>query len=414
MKKAFVLLLVFALAITSVFAAGSAEAKDSGKEKELLVWLPPNTKTNVLDYDFWSNSLEPWAKENNVKIEIEIIPWGEYEAKYLTGFSSGEGPDVGYMYLEMINDYIDMGLLEDLNKHFTEEEKAQYNYYDQGFINGGQYAMPFIVGNQRLFYFNMDILNAAGVTELPETWDDFVAVLQKVQASNPDVVPFGQQWGDAAVGTMNSSYYPFFWQAGGETYTDGKFTFNDTDAAIRSLQFLYDLRFKYNLIPDECLAWSSSTLAQEFNKGRVACVVDSTSSGKNKFTDVNWDYVASLKDKKEAVWTACDSLIVNADSDNVELAVDLVKYMTSAEVMTEYHSKVTTYPPLTKAEPYADDERFLPILEMSDIYHTMPVAKGSAAVNDRLFKNVQLMMMGELTPEQVIENTVSYVQNTSK
>lgn len=413
MKKAITLVLVIALALTSIFANGAAESAKVEK-KELLVWLPPNTKTSVLDIDFWTKTLAPWAEEHNAKIEIEIIPWGEYEAKYLTGFSSGEGPDVGYMYLEMINDYIDMGLLEDFNKHFTEEEKSQYIYYDQGFINGGQYAMPFIVGNQRLYYFNMDILNAAGVTELPSTWAEFRDVLLKVKESNPNVVPFGQQWGDAAVGTMNTSYYPFFWQAGGELFTNGKFTLTDNDAALRSLQFLYDLRFKDGLIPDECLAWSSATLAQEFNKGRVACVVESTSAGKNKFGNVNWQYVPSLKDKTEAIWTACDSLIVNADSDNVDLAVELVKFMTSSEVMTEYHTKVTTYPPLTKSEPYSDDERFLPLLEMTELYHTMPVAKGSAAVNERFFKSVQLMMMGELKPEQVIENVVKYVKSTNK
>ena len=151
MKKAITLVLVIALALASIFANGASEGSAKVEKKELLVWLPPNTKTSVLDIDFWTKTLAPWAEEHNAKIEIEIIPWGEYEAKYLTGFSSGEGPDVGYMYLEMINDYIDMGLLEDLNKHFTEEEKSQYIYYDQGFINGGQYAMPFIVGNQRLY-----------------------------------------------------------------------------------------------------------------------------------------------------------------------------------------------------------------------------------------------------------------------
>ena len=59
-------------------------------------------------------------------------PWGNYEEKYLTAFSSGQGPDVEYMYLEMYNDFIDMGALEPLDECFTEEEISNYLYYDLG------------------------------------------------------------------------------------------------------------------------------------------------------------------------------------------------------------------------------------------------------------------------------------------
>ena len=144
--------------------SGSAAAP-AGKKTDLLLWLPPFAAGDdgALDKEFWTGALEPWATENNVNLTIEITPWGNYEEKYLTGFSSGEGPDVGYMYLEMFNDFIEMGALEPLDSYITDADRENYLYLDKGFIKGKQYTMPFIVGNARILYFNMDILEQAGV-----------------------------------------------------------------------------------------------------------------------------------------------------------------------------------------------------------------------------------------------------------
>ena len=93
---------------------------------------------------------------------------------------------MGYMYLKMYNDFIDMGALEPLDECFTEEEISNYLYYD--------------LGNARILYFNMDILNEAGVTELPTTWQDLVDVCTQVKEANLEgVIPFAQEWADLAI-----------------------------------------------------------------------------------------------------------------------------------------------------------------------------------------------------------------------
>lgn len=73
---------------------------------------------------------------------------GQLRGKIPDGFSSGEGPDVGYMYLEMFNDFIEMGALEPLDAYITDADRENYLYLDKGFIKGKQYTMPFIVGQR--------------------------------------------------------------------------------------------------------------------------------------------------------------------------------------------------------------------------------------------------------------------------
>ena len=402
MKKLLSILLALVLA-TGLFAAcsgsgsgsqaagstasgsGAAAAPD-GKKTDLLLWLPPFAAGDdgALDKEFWTETLAPWAAENNVDLTIEITPWGNYEEKYLTGFSSGEGPDVGYMYLEMFNDFIEMGALEPLDAYITDADRENYLYLDKGFIKGKQYTMPFIVGNARILYFNMDILEQAGVTELPATWQDLVDVAVKIkEAGLPGVMPFAGEWADPAIGALNNLYYPYLWQAGGDIYNeDGtKVALMDNDAAVKAARFLYDLKFKYGVLPEESMALVGTEVRNQFIEGNIAIASMDAKSG-TVLTDagVNWDFIPSLEDETRATWIASDALIMNSASQNKELAASLIKYITSAEVMAKFHTEIAPFPPITRDEAYNDDERFKEMYEDAEHLHTLPVANGGTGV----------------------------------
>lgn len=399
--------------LLGVLAASGASA--SAAKTDLLLWLPPFGTGDSLDMEFWTKTLQPWADQNNVNLSIEITPWGNYEEKYLTGFSSGSGPDVGYMYLEMFNDFIDMGALEPLEGYFTPEETANYLYYNLGNVKGHQYTVPFVVGNARILYFNKDILAKAGVAELPKTWDDLVNMCLKVKDAKLDgVMPFAQEWADPAIGALNNIFYPYFWQAGGELYNEdgSRLTLGDGDAAVRAAQFLYDLKFKYQVLPEECMSMSGADVREAFCQGKVACAsLSATNSKQLEEAKINYDFVPSLTDKRQAVWVAADSLIMNSACKNKDLAASLIKFITSPATMEAYHKEVSPFPPLNKDEPNVDNPRFAELYSDAAILHTLPVAPNSFKMMDTLYKNLQLMMLGQLTPEEAIRNTVEYAQS---
>ena len=399
--------------LLGVLAASGASA--SAAKTDLLIWLPPFGTGDSLDMEFWTKTLQPWADQNNVNLSIEITPWGNYEEKYLTGFSSGSGPDVGYMYLEMYNDFIDMGALEPLESYFTPEETANYVYYNLGNVKGHQYTVPFVVGNARILYFNKDILAKAGVTELPKTWDDLANMCVKIKDAKLDgVMPFAQEWADPAIGALNNIFYPYFWQAGGELYNaDGSvLTLGDGDAAVRAAQFLYDLKFKYQVLPEECMSMAGADIRDAFCQGKVACAsMAATNSKQLEEAKINYDFVPSLTDKRQAVWVAADSLIMNSACKNKELAASLIKFITSSATMEAYHKEIAAFPPLNKGEANVDNPRFAELYSDASILHTLPVAPNSFKMMDTLYKNLQLMMLGQLTPEQAIKNTVDYAQS---
>ena len=398
-------------------SSGTGGSTPTGEKTDMLLWLPPYaTGGEALDQEWWTETLAPWAEENNVNLTIEITPWGNYEEKYLTAFSSGQGPDVGYMYLEMYNDFIDMGALEPLDAYFTEEEISNYLYYDLGNVKGAQYTLPFIVGNARILYFNMDILNEAGVTELPTAWQDLVDVCTQVKEANLEgVIPFAQEWADPAIGALNNLFYPYLWQAGGDIFNEnGEVALTENDAAVKAAQFLYDLRYTYEILPDESMSMTGNDIRDQFAAGNVA--VASMSANVASIFDeagINWDFVPSLEDETKATWIAADSLIMNAASENKELAASLMKHITSPAIMEKFHSELSAFPPISKGEKYLDNERFKDLYADDTYLHTLPVAPNSFKVMDSLYKNLQLMMLGDLTPEQAIQQTVDYASSMS-
>lgn len=395
----------------------SAGGTATGEKTDLLLWLPPYaTGGEALDQEWWTETLAPWAEENNVNLTIEITPWGNYEEKYLTAFSSGQGPDVGYMYLEMYNDFIDMGALEPLDAYFTEEDTADYIYYDLGYVKGGQYALPFIVGNARILYFNMDILEQAGVTELPKTWQDLVDVCTQVKEANIEgVMPFAQEWADPAIGALNNIYYPYLWQAGGDIFNEnGEVALLENDAAVKAAQFVYDLRYTSGVLPEESMAMTGNDVRDQFAAGNIA-VASMSANVASLFDEagINWEFVPSLEDETQATWIAADSLVMNAASEHKELAAALMKHITSPEIMEKFHSELSPFPPINKSEEFLDNERFKDMYADETYLRTLPVAPNSFKVMDSLYKNLQLMMLGDLTPEQAIQQTVDYANSMS-
>jgi multiple sugar transport system substrate-binding protein len=394
-----------------VFAGG--QTGRSGKT-DLLLWMPPFGSGDTLDHDFWTRALAPWAEEKNVNLSIEIIPWAQMSEKYLAGFSSGTGADVAYEGIGGFSSLIEMGILEPLEPYFTRAERDNYLHWRFGNIKGTQYTLPIIVGNARVIFFNMDLLARAGVTTLPKTWDEFVAVGQKVSSANlgPDIITFAQEWvgGEYAAAGIINNYLPYFWQAGGEMFNQSgtEVTLLNNDAAVRAAQFIYDLLL-YNITSRESFSLSESEKARLFLDGKVVCIVAGTSlAARANSAGINWGFVDSLRDRTEATWVAADALFMNSASKNKVLAADLMKYMTSPRVMEAFHREVASFPPISKGEAYTDDPRFKEMYETSSYLHTNTDTAIRGPVVTTLYNNLQLMMLGQISPQEVINRTVEY------
>lgn len=411
-KKVTMCLLAATMLMGMLSGCGKSGSSASGKEK-LTFWFPTFAAADgeVTDEEFWNEKMDVFEEENNCEVKVEIIPWDNYEEKYLTGVNSNDSPDVGYLYMEMFYDYIDMGALSDIDKYFTDEEKDNYLYYDLGNIQGKQYALPVIVGNPRILTANMDILKQAGIERVPATWDELKEACQAVKKNVPDVAPLMEDWGNSHYGSLNSIYWPIFWGAGGEIVDEeGNLTI-DTEAGLEATKYIYGLK-EEGLLPDS--STSNDDALEPFKNGEAAMIFNASSNAL-QVTDINWDYSILSGPENTKTFVASDSLVMFKKCENKELAAKLMKYVTSKDVMSDFHTRVSEQPPITSDDTYTGDERFSDLFtNHGDEFQSLPVFKGASSLYDTLFKNLQSMMLGELTPEEVLKNTTDYYNTNLK
>jgi len=390
-------------------ASGAASSTASAAAKgavTLKVWVPPyaGADADYTDMDFWTDEFKSFESENNCTVEVSIFPWSGYMQKITTGMNASDGPDV--IYIDTLYDLAAEGALLPLDSYFTQEEKDNYYYYDMGYVAGGQYVLPIVVGDATVLFCNMDILKQAGYDAPPKNWDELMAYSKKIKEANPDVMPFEQPWGNTSgKSAVMTSFLPYFWEAGGTFLTsDGKPNLN-SDAGLKTLNYLYS--FMQEGIYDDTIV-SVNDISDEFRSGHAAMIMDGTGMSESYGeAGINWDFSGLEGPGGKGYWISGDSMAVAANTKNPDLAVKAIKYMTSAAVMDVFHEKMYPAAPLTKDAKGLEDERFNDLYQNDTKYfHIWPAFSNADSFYDILFKNIQSMYMGDLTAQQVIDNTM--------
>ena len=392
-------------------ASDAPEAEEpSGDPVELTVWLPIyQFGDGISDADFWNGKFDAFEEENNCTINLEILSWTDYATQIYTGLLSDEGPDV--VYVTETYDLIDAGLLAPLDEYLTDEDYEKYLYLEQGAYNsdGQLCTFPMMAGNPCVVFYNMDMLEAAGITELPTTWDEFMDVCLTLKEANPDVWPFISSWGASnGVSAMLAGFWPFFFQAGG-TVLDEEGNLNlDSDATLEALTYINS--FKENGIFDDSIV-SMDDPNGKFVNGEAAIIINGTGNA-STFTEagITWQCQLGLEGPAGmATNMSVDSLAISSYCEDKALAAELIKYITSAECMDEYHSEIYGMPSLTTDATYTEPEPFQSMYnDYSDVMYSVPSYEGSASFADYFQAQVQGMLMGQLTPEQVISESMTY------
>lgn len=347
---------------------------------ELTVWLPVyQFGDGISDEDFWNEKFDAFEAENNCTIKVEIQGWTDYATNIYTGLLSAEGPDV--VYVTEYYDIITSELIVPLDAYLTEEDYDLYLYLTQGAYNsnGELCTFPMMPGNPCVMYFNMDMLEAAGVTELPTTWDEFYEVCLKLKEANPDVMPFTSSWGASnGVSALLTSFWPFFFQAGGSVLTETGELNMDSEATLEALNFIKKLRDADIL--DES-AVSMDDPGGKFVNGEAAIVIVGTgTSGSFTEAGINWECIFALEGPAGAATNfSVDSLAISKFCENPELAAKLIKYITSAACMDDFHNEIYGMPSLTTDATYTEPEPFQSMyVDHADDMFAVPSFEGAA------------------------------------
>ena len=207
------------------------------------------------------------AANPGIKVEVEVVSWNDIDQQVKTLVQTGQLPDIANLnyfasfaaddLLYTADQIVTPEVLADLIPAFRENSK----------YNSTEYAVPDLASD-RLFFYNKDVLEAAGVAAPPATWSEVKAAAEKIKATQPDVIPLA-----LPLGPEEAQAEFAIWSGGngGSYFKDGQWVINSQEN-VDTLTFLKGLVDAGYTQPNPATTDRTSGAWALFSQGKAAMV----------------------------------------------------------------------------------------------------------------------------------------------
>ncbi len=218
-----------------------------------------------------------FEKATGIRIDFTLLPVDPWRARLRAELGAGSaGIDVVQW---------SVGMAGWLAPHMEDHEpllaqiKSRHADFDWGdYLTGTKKAATYdgkLVGipyriTTGIFHYQRALLEQAGFSKPPETWDEFLKTALAVNKP-PDRYAFGI-FGRQGAG-MFVGFNPWLYSNGGRLldFKTGEIFINDAKG-VNSLQFYADLAAKYKLVPPEAMTWEFDEIVAGGQSDRYAMV----------------------------------------------------------------------------------------------------------------------------------------------
>lgn len=228
-------------------------------------WSPQSSPEQLAAYQFQIEQFE--ALNPGVKVAFEKTSDEGYAPQLAAAFASGEVPNiVTHLPSFAVSDYWRNGLLEAFNDVIEMVGPDKYypganKIYE---IDAGQYAGTGI-GNSaaNMLWVRKDLMEAAGIDQIPETWDELRAACQAMQKDGI----FGAPLPYAKNSMTTLTIIGFIHLAGGSIFTPDLEIALDSQETLDALEFYASMR---ELCPPGATSYSWGESLTAFVSGATA------------------------------------------------------------------------------------------------------------------------------------------------
>ncbi len=379
--------------------SGDSGSSDGGKASgEITVRVYP-LKSEEDDGTFWATQVEAFKKVNpDITVKIDVQPWKDRETSLVTQITGGNAPDVAYMIPDELRAFQAKGALDPMPDTIS-KDGYRPTALDAATVDGTLYGAPVLM-SVLPGTCDKKVLAAAGVTTPPATWDDLMELGPTFKAKG-----FYTTTIDASnAAALNTTYYPWVWQAGGDVFDkSGKLTV-DSEPAREALSYLTELVEKGYAPKSEAttvVPLDQSTMA----KRQVACVFQLQPALLADQWGDDRLVIPPLKNKAQKAYGTVGSLTILKGAKNKSAAAEWIKFVTTPEVMAKvdelggfYAPKEST--PLEYAAGTVDAET-AKYLDMT--YSGPPVAK-AREIQAVVAPEVQAAVLRQKSPDQALKD----------
>ncbi len=383
------------------------EAADAGNAIEVSVWHYFENEAEALEK--LANAYNEMQDE--IHITCTFVSREELMKQYTIGAVSGELPDIGMVDSPDMASYIALGVFEDITDDLSGWEDLK-NFYEGPLSSckdgeGRIYGLP-NNSNCLALVCNMDLLNAAGYTEPPKTWDELKEIAAATTNSANSVYGFAMSAISNEEGTFQ--FIPWLYSAGATVSS------LSSDNAVKSLSFLTDL-VNQGYMSKEVVNWSQGDAYNAFCAGKAAMLESGTWQVSTIDTDVNgtfkYKYTLLPKDNEYSSVIGGENFGVCVGSEARDACVNFLKYMQSAENNADWCEIAGKIPVRSDAATLKDfwtkDERYAVFTEGMNY----AVARGPheewPTISEAIYSSVQAALIGEKSPADAMAGAAAVV-----
>ena len=376
-------------------------------------------------------------EENTDGITVEAVYQGEYDDT----INKLKSAQIGNMGADLVQIY-DLGtrFMIDSGWIIPMQEMIDADGYDISQIepnvaayyttkDGNMYSMPFN-SSTPLLYYNKDMFEAAGITEVP-------ASLPEIAEIGDALMNQGGAQEVLAISIYGWYFEQFLCKQGLEMVDNGngreeaatKVVFDENGGALNILNAWYDL-YEQGYAPNVGRS-GSDTATTDFTSGKAAMMLGSTASLKQVLEDSGGKfevgtayYPAVSSDDKGGVSIGGASLWALNNNDEKQAAATwkFIKFLISPESQAYWNAQTGYFPIVTAAQDeqvFKDNIAQYPQFQtaLDQLHDSAPEYAGallSVFPESRQIVETQIedMLNGNVTPEEAVTNMADEINKT--
>lgn len=351
------------LVLTSCgFGGSDAEGGDDGGESTTLSLLVPTYSDNT--QPLWEEIISGFEEEHeNITVTLEIQSWDNINDVIRTKVQAGDAPDI--LNIDAFASYAADDLLYAVPDVVSPEtlDDFQDSFAENASIDGTMYGLPLIASARTMFY-NVDLLDEAGISGPPSTWDELFEAAQAV-TDNTDAYGYGMPLGSEEAQAETS-----IWTFGnGGSWNDGDEMTVLTPENLEAVEYMTRMIDEGVTQPDPG-ATDRTPMFDLFFAEQMAMVIGlppTVGQIEERNPDLNYDTAPiPTSDGSPMTLGVADHLMAfENDGDKQEAITAFLDYFFSADVYTNFVD-TEGFLPTTKsgAEALSDKEEIASFLEV--------------------------------------------------
>jgi multiple sugar transport system substrate-binding protein len=300
------------------------------------------------DPQFWETmKTEFEAAHPDIALNPTFFDWATMDAQLTAGYA-GEPPDVVYLVDLVLAKFVNAGQVADITAMVDTEEYAAEKAaiapftWDVTTFDGKIHGVGALGAAFGIFY-NIDLLEQAGITEFPLTREGLV---EAALATQTDQV-WGFQFRDAFADYAHWDWLPYVHNDDGDVMTPDLTAQNLDPKAASATQYLADMKLVHKVSP-EAGAYSWMTGSRPlFEAGRIAILMDEYPQAVVWEVDQPVSFQlgvaqapATTEGGKQTTMGNFGYATISEKSPNKEAAWEVVKWWTSGDVINPYAAQI--------------------------------------------------------------------------